>query len=229
MKLDQKSAVLTTFWTPYGRYKYLRMPFGISSVLEEFQRRMHEVCQGLDGVAVIADDILVYGCGDTEDEYMKDHDASLKALLKRARETNLKLNRKKLKLRLSEVVYMGHRLTAKGVQPDPAKVKAIVEMPSPQSKKAVERFLGYVTYHSRFLPQLAEMVQPIRQLTEKNVEFMWQTQQGSALDRVKKCLTLRYYDVKEEAIIQCDASQRDLELPCYKKGNQWHLHQEVYP
>ena len=74
----------------------------------------------MDGVAVIADDILVYGCGDTEDEYMKDHDANLKTLLKRARETNLKLHRKKLKLRLSEVVYMSHRLTAKGVQPDPA-------------------------------------------------------------------------------------------------------------
>ena len=138
---------------------------------EELQRRMHEVCQGLDGVAVIADDILVYGCGDTED-------ANLTALLKRARETNLKLNRKKL---------MGHRLTAKGVQS--AKVKAIVEMPSPQSTKAVERFLGCVTYLSRFSPQLAEMVQPIRQLTEKNVEFMWQTQQASTLDRVKKCLT----------------------------------------
>ena len=82
---------------------------------------------------------------------------------------------------------MGHCLTAKGVQP--AKVKAIVEMPSPQSKKVVECFLGCVTYLSRFSPQLAKMVQPIRQLTEENVEFMWQTQQASALDRVKKCLT----------------------------------------
>ena len=106
VKLDQQSSRLTTFWTPYARYKYLRMPFGISSAPEEFQRRMHEVFQG---VAVIADDILVYGCGDTEEEYIKHHDANLKALLKRARETNLKLNRKKLKLCLSEVVYMGHR------------------------------------------------------------------------------------------------------------------------
>ena len=188
------------------------MPFGVSSAPEEFQRRIHEIWQGLAGVAVIADDILVYGCGDTEEEYIKDHDANLKALLKRARETNLKLDRKKLKLRLSEVVYMGHRLTAKGVQLDPAKVKAIVEMPSPQNKKAVEHLLGCVTCLPRFLPQLAEMARPIRQLTEKNVEFMWQTQQASALERVEKCVTdapiLRYYDVKEEATIQCDASQK---------------------
>ena len=77
-------------------------------------------------------------------------------------------------------------------------------------------------YLSQFLPQLAEMVQPIQQLTEKKVEFMWQTQQASALDRVKKCLTdapiLRYYDVKEEATIQCDASQKRLEATLLQKG-----------
>ena len=165
VKLDQQSSALTTFWTPYGRYKYLRMPFRISSAPEEFQRRMHEVCQGLDGVAVIADDILVYGCGDTEDEYMNDHDMNLKALLKRARESNLKLKRKNLKLHLSELVYMGHRLTAKGVQPDPAKVKAIVEMPSPQSKKAVEHLLGCVTYLSRFCPRLRKWFNPCGKLS----------------------------------------------------------------
>ena len=111
---------------PYGRYQYLRMPFGISSVPssvpEEFQRRMHMI-------SVIADDILVYGCGSTEEEYRQDHDANLKCLLERARDTNLKLNKCKLRLRLSEVAYMGHRLTAQGVSPDPAKVKAIIDMP----------------------------------------------------------------------------------------------------
>ena len=85
------------------------------------------------GVAVIADDILVYGCSDTEDEYIKDHNANLKALLK---ETNFKLDRK---LRLNEVVYMRHRLTSKGVRPDPAKVKAVVEMPSPKDSRASPR------------------------------------------------------------------------------------------
>ena len=57
------------------------MPFGISSAPEEFQRRMHTVLQGLHGVEVIADDIiLVFGCGDTEEECHRDHDANLKHL-----------------------------------------------------------------------------------------------------------------------------------------------------
>lgn len=102
-----------TFWTPFGRYRYLRMPFWINWAPEEYQRRQIEIVQGLPGTAVIADDILVYGCDIAE------HDRNLRAVLQRARETNLKLNRKKLRLLLSEVTYMGQRLTSNGVRPDP--------------------------------------------------------------------------------------------------------------
>ena len=109
--VDDVSSYLTTFWMPFGRYRYLRMPFGISSAPEEFQQRMHSVLQGLPGVAVIADDILVYGAGTTEEESQKDHDKNLQQLLQRARDKNLKFNKRKLRLCLSEVTYMGHRLT----------------------------------------------------------------------------------------------------------------------
>ena len=102
------------------------MPFGISSAPEEYQRRMHDVVQGLPGVEVIADDILVYGKGSTKEEYIKDHDHNLTKLLERARAVNLKLNKKKLKLRLSGVRYMGHLLTSEGLLPDPEKIRAIL-------------------------------------------------------------------------------------------------------
>ena len=105
VKLDDASSYLTTFWTPFGRYRYLRMPFGISSAPEEFQRRMHTTLQGLSGIEVITDDILVFGCGDTVEEWQRDHDANLQGLLQRAREKNLKLNKKKLKLCQSGLLY----------------------------------------------------------------------------------------------------------------------------
>ena len=222
VKLDEESSYLTTFWSPYGRYRYLRMPFGISSAPEEFQRRMHMICQDLPGVAVIADDILVYGSGSTEEEYRQDHDANLKRFLQRAKEANLKLNKHKLRLRLKEVAYMGHRLTAQGVCPDPAKVKAIMDMPRPEDKKGVERLLGCITYLSRFLPKLAEVVGPLRKLTEKEVLFTWQTDQDNALATVKQLVTtapvLRYYDVTEEVTIQSDASQKGLGATLLQKG-----------
>ena len=66
VKLDEASSRLTTFWTPFGRYRYVRMPFGISSAPEKFQCRIHTVLQGLPGVEVIADDILMYGRGTTD-------------------------------------------------------------------------------------------------------------------------------------------------------------------
>ena len=167
VRLDEASSYLTTFWTPFGRYRYKRMPCGISSAPEEFQRRMHLIVQDLPGVEVIADDILVYGCGESENEYMRDHDENLRKLLQRAREQNLKLNKKKLKLHPREVAYMGHLLTREGLRPDPMKVKAVRDMPKPTNKKAVEQILGFVNYLSRYLPRLAEVVAPLRQLTEK--------------------------------------------------------------
>lgn len=222
VKLDEESSYLTAFWTPFGRYRYLRMPFGISSAPEEFQRRMHVICQDLPGVAVIADDILVYGCGSTEEEYRKDHDANLQHLLQRARDVNLKLNKRKLRLRLSEVAYMGHRLSANGVSPDPAKVKAIIDMPQPEDRKGVERLLGCTTYLSRFLPRLADVVGPLRQLTEKDVMFAWQNEQDAAFKTVKQLVAtapvLRYYDVTEEVTIQCDASQKGLGATLLQQG-----------
>ena len=68
--LDTSSSYLTTFWIPFGHYCYLWMPFGISSAPKEFQCRTHLTVNGLPGVAVIADDVLVYGCGP---DYRADH------------------------------------------------------------------------------------------------------------------------------------------------------------
>ena len=70
VQLDEASLYLTTFWTLFGRYRYTRMPFGISLAPEEFQHRMQAITQDLPGVEVIADDILVYGCGSTKEEYL---------------------------------------------------------------------------------------------------------------------------------------------------------------
>ena len=147
VKLSEKSSYLTTFWTPFGRYRWLRMPFGISSAPEEFQRRQHEAIEGLQGTESLIDDILVYGKGQTIDEAIADHDRNLKALLDRARQMGLKLNKDKLKLRQSEVKYMGQIVTPNGIRPDPEKVKAITDMPRPtnvKSRSAFHRY-GYVS------------------------------------------------------------------------------------
>ena len=92
VKLDEESPYLTTFWSPCGRLRWLRMPFGINIALEEYQRRQTEHVSDLPGVAVIADYRLVSGCGNTMEEACKDRNNNLLALLERAREIGLWFN-----------------------------------------------------------------------------------------------------------------------------------------
>ena len=97
------------------------MPFGISSAPEEFQKRMYDTFGDIKGTAVIADDLLVYGEGDDMETATSDHDKNLRIVLERTRERNLTLNKDKVRLRLTEVPYIGHLLTADGLKPDPKK------------------------------------------------------------------------------------------------------------
>ena len=117
---------------------------------------------------------------------------------------------------------MGHRLTKEGLSPDTLKIKAIQEMPQPDCKKAVERFLGCLQYLSHFLPQLAKVAAPLRQLTEHSAIFTWQSQQEEAFQSLKKMITmspvLKFYDVTEEVTIQYDASEKGLGATLLQKG-----------
>ena len=101
--LDEESSKKTTFWTPFGRYRYLRMPFGINITPEKFECRLHEVLADLDGVEMIRDDLLVVGYGDTLTEAEENHDANLRKPLERARAVNMKLNSKEAEGNRGEV------------------------------------------------------------------------------------------------------------------------------
>ena len=100
-----------------------------------------------------------------------DHDKNLRIVLERARERNLTLNKDKVRLRLTEVPYIGHLLTADGLKPDPKKVEAILMMPKPTDVKSVKRFLGMANYLSKFLPHLSTVTEPLRRLEDKHVEW----------------------------------------------------------
>ena len=142
IELDEESALLTTFPGPSGHYCYTRMPFGIASGPEEYQRRQHEFLDGLQGVINIANDICVFGCGNSKEEDDLDHDKNLTSLLEKCSKQDLRLSSKKLQLKSPSVTFMGHKLTDKGVEPDPAKVDAITKMPTLTDKSGVQRFLG---------------------------------------------------------------------------------------
>ena len=222
-KLDAESSDLTAFETPFGKYKWLRMPYGVSPAPEIFQRKMLESLSGLSGIACIADDILIYGCGSSVDEARTDHDRNLIAVLDRCREQNIRLNRDKMKLHRPTVKFMGHELTSNGIRTDPGKVKAIDDMPQPVDKPGVHRFLGMATYLARYIPQFSEITAPLRELLKENNDFTWDDHvHGKAFRALKTHISsarvLAYYDVTKPVTVQCDSSQSGLGAALLQDG-----------
>ena len=208
IKLDEASSLLTTFNTPLGRYRWLRLPFGIKCAPEIFQRIMDQMLEGIEGATAIMDDILIAG-SNTEQ-----HDAVLRKVIERATTYNLKLNLQKCLIRQPAVPYIGHLLTSEGLKPDPSKVAAVRAMPTPKNKDDVKRFLGFVTYLAKFIPNLSELDAPLRELLKIDAVFDWQPAQEEAFVKLKEqCCgqpVLKYFDVKKPVEIQCDASQHGL-------------------
>ncbi|XP_028419155.1 uncharacterized protein K02A2.6-like [Dendronephthya gigantea] len=220
--LEEDSSFLTTFATPYGRYRWRRLPFGLSVSSEIFQKRVHQVLDGLDGILDITDDILIYGVGATEEDANVDHDRKLRHLLERCKKNGVALNPDKMKLRQKEVTYMGHLFTSGGLKVDPGKLEAVKELPRPTDIESVQRLNGFVNYLAKFLPRLADVMEPICRLTRKGVEWRWEEEQEKAFQEVKKLVTeapvLKYYDPKDEVVIQCDASQKGLGATLLQQG-----------
>ena len=186
------------------------MPFGINSTPEVWQRKMREHIKGLKGVEAIADDIVIVGFGNIPAEWQGDHDRNVRAFLDRFRGRNLKLNKKKTRLRQQEVPFIGHILTPEGLKPDPHKVEAIEGMADPTDVQSLRSFLGMVNYLAKFLPRLSEETEVLGKLTEKDDEWCWLQSHADAVARVKEMIVsapvLAYYEVKKSVVIQCDAS-----------------------
>ena len=161
IKLTNESQDLTTFNTPFGRYKYLRLPVGISSASEIYHRAMGEMFSGIKGVKIIMDDILIHA------PTLEVHNQRLDRVLRWCREQNLKLNPKKTKLCTNNVVYIRHVLSDEGVKIDDEKVKAVVNMPELTSIDNIHTLLGMVTYTCKFLPNLSSVTEPLRELIKE--------------------------------------------------------------
>ena len=202
--LSPESSRLTTFITPFGRFCFKRLPFGITSAPEHFQRRMAETLSGLSGVVCLMDDILVHGRDQQE------HDERLQEVLHRLQETGLTLNKEKCTFAQSSVKFLGHVIDSRGIHPDPEKVMAIQRAKRPTNVTELRRYLGMVNQLSKFSPNLAETTQPLRELLLKNKEWIWDSPQQMALEQIEKALVsspvLALFDANLETIVSADAS-----------------------
>ena len=208
IQLSKPSSSFTTFHTHIGRFRFKRLPFGLNSANEVFQKQVSQVFGGIKGVKVMYDDVLVFGA--TEEE----HNARLRAALDKARHHGVKLNKGKCRFLLSEVTYIGHVISSQGIKVDPSKVADIVNMPSPVDKKGVQRLLGTLNFFARYIPNMSTITHPLRELLGKNTPFNWSTTHDNAISQIKRILTsapvLGYYDVTKPVILETDASSHGL-------------------
>ncbi|XP_070167571.1 uncharacterized protein [Polyergus mexicanus] len=198
--LSENSKKLTTFITPYGRFCFRRLPFGISSAPEFFQKRVSQILEGLPGVANHTDDILVWG------EDIQEHDSRLRAVLRRLNENNITLNASKCQFCVQETMFLGHRISADGINPDPSKV---AELTAPKDVSSVRSFLGMVNYLGKFVPRLSETLAPIYNLLKSKNDFIWSDCE-KAFKSVLKVLTsspcLPIFDPNRRTVASADAS-----------------------
>lgn len=179
IELDSASSDLMTFGTPFGRYKFKRLAFGICSAPEVFQKKNCEILGDIPGVGLYFDDLIVTGATEAE------HDQNLKCVLNRAYQNNIKFNKKKIQFKKESVKFMGQIFSHKGVETNKKYIEAILKMPVPECKADVLRFLGMVKYVGKFIPNLSKISAPLRSLTRNDCEFEWTEE--------KKILSILYY------------------------------------
>ena len=217
LALDENSAKLTTFMTPFGRFMFKRLPFGITSASEIFQRKMNEIIEGIPGVATFQDDIIVAG------ENVCEHDERLKKVFYAVHEAGLKLNKKKCVFRKEELDYLGHKFGADGMCPSPEKVKAIKEMKEPGNVAELRRFLGMMNYLGSYVPNLSSIVRPLNDLLKKDTTWTWGQPQKQAFNNVKYLLittpTLSYYDKNKPVTVAADSSSFGLGAFIYQTSD----------
>ena len=203
INLAEESKSLTTFITPYGRYLFKRLPFGICSASEFFQKRMSEMLENHPGVLCHMDDILVFA------PTQREHDERLQKVLETIERSGITLNEKCV-FSKSSVEFLGHVIDGNGCRPDPNKVKAIIMMETPKNVSDVRRFLGMVNQLNKFSPNITEKTQPLRELLRSKNAWAWGPSQSKAFSDVKEELTKpscpAHYDVNKETTVSADAS-----------------------
>lgn len=207
VELDENSRDITSFSTSQGSFRYKRLPYGVKIAPSSFSRMMQIAFANLspNKSFVYMDDLIVIGR--SESHMIK----NLKEVFEICRKTNLKLNPDKCIFFNPEVTFLGHKCTDKGILPDDTKYDKLINYPTPTNSDETRRFVAFVNYYRRFIPNFALHATHLTRLTRKNCQFSWTEECKEAFNYLKNSLLspqiLQYPDFNRQFCITTDASK----------------------
>uniref|UniRef100_A0A5S6QYG5 RNA-directed DNA polymerase n=1 Tax=Trichuris muris TaxID=70415 RepID=A0A5S6QYG5_TRIMR len=185
LPVDDDSAKLQTIITHKGAFRPKRLQFGIASAPGIFQKFMDTLLGNVDGVAPYFDNVLVVAG-----------------------------SREKCVFGSDSVTFLGYHIDALGIHPTAEKLSAIHNAPSPKSKMELQAFLGLLNFYHNFLPNKAEVAEPLHRLLDKGCTWKWRQEHERAFQRAKRLISsnsvLTQYDDALPLTLTCDASQHGI-------------------
>ena len=205
--MARESKKYTVFAVPgSGLWQFTRMPFGLTNAPMTFQRLIDSLLgpELEPYVFGYLDDIIV--TTETFEEHLKWVEIVLNKLV----DARLKVNREKCEFCCSSVTYLGFLLDQNGLRPNPDRVRALLNYPTPTNLRQLRGFLGIVNWYERFIKHCADLKVPLLKLLRKKQRWLWENQQREAFEELKNALTttpvLTRPDFSKPFYVQCDAS-----------------------
>lgn len=196
----------TAFTCHRGLYEFVRMPFGLCGSPSTFQRLIDRVLGEAKWQHALAylDDIVVYS------HTFEEHLCHLRDVLEKLRSAGITINPAKAQICSAQVSLLGYRIERGQVSPDPEKLRAILEFPTPKDVAGVRRFLGMIGYYRQFIPACVRLQAPLTRLLRKSAPWEWGEEQENSLRQLAKAVadtaSLKLPDLNRPFVIQTDAS-----------------------
>ena len=188
-----------------GKWEFKRCPFGLTQAPAYFQLLVSKVIEGLPFAFGYLDDILVFSAN------IKDHLEHIRILFQRLRKADPKLSKRKCCFLKAHVQYLGHYISGSGLKPVPEKLENLKRMPPPTDITGVRKFLGFIGYYRKFIPQYSDIARPLTNLTCKDKVFNWSGACQGAFEMLKEAILkepiLKYPDPNKPYVLYTNASK----------------------
>nr|XP_008302615.1 PREDICTED: uncharacterized protein LOC103374318 [Stegastes partitus] len=196
----------TAFNTPLGHFEYLVMPFGLTNAPAVFQSLMNNIFPDMINhfVFIYLDDILIFS------QNTDKHRQHVRLVLQRLLENRLYVKPEKCEFHASSVSFQGYVIAQGQLRPDPAKIEAVANWPTPGNRKELQRFLGFANFYQRFIRDYSKAAVPLTSLTSTKTSFCWSSEADNAFETLKSLFTsapvLKHPDPSLQFVVEVDAS-----------------------